>query len=1063
MDTPTTAGYFLSPEQAHVWLLQQQTEKQFFCQIAVSIEGSLEASRLKAALDALVARHEMLRTVFRRQAGMKIPFQVILDAPVAEFVVAEAGSTASVEGLLAQQAEWPFDLEQGPVVRGLLSTVAGNEHVLILTLPALCADSASLAALVKELFSIYDNPSAARGEEPLRYVQFAQWQTELLQENDDETAVEGRKFWAERVASGEQKIELPLEKASDVAGQVDVLVESVDPSMLGQIRAVAGSLGGSNSDVVLAAWQSLMSRLTGRARLAVGVTLAGREYEELAGAIGPIAKMVPIHAQFEGDPSFADAVEMTKASIEQAAGCQEYLDPATAFTEDAAIGFSYDTLGMPFEIAGLRVSVTHNESAGDCCKLSLNCVESTGGLQFRFAYSPTRYGRAAVAELAKEFMRLLGAAGADSKQAVARLPLLDDAQIQRQLYVWNRTEASFPQAPMHALIEEQAQRTPDRVAVRCEDRTLTYAELNRQANQLAHYLRGLGVGRNSLVGLCVARSERMIVAVLAIHKAGGAYVPLSADFPKARLAQQLSGARLLITDQEFKDLMPDRFDDATAGPVICLDADSAKWASASEANPTAGSGPEDLAYVIYTSGSTGVPKGVGVRHRNLVNYTWAIVEKLQLADFPDGLQFATVSTLLADLGNTCIYPALVSGGGLHVIPYEIATDSTSMAEYQAKYRVDVLKIVPSHLAALLQSPDRAKLLPRKFLITGGEALTRSLVGEIEACSAGCKLINHYGPTETTVGSLMQPLSDVAGALGAKLTIPIGKPIANTQVYVLDGLLQVVPEGVTGELYISGAGVSAGYIGQPKLTAERFLPNPFVEGATMYRTGDLVRYVPGSDGAIEFLGRADDQVKVRGFRIELGEIEAALAKQPGVKQVVVLAREDGVGEKQLVGYVVASAGDELKGQSLREQLRQLLPEYMIPSAVIVLEKLPLTPNGKIDRKALPDANAQSYQRPYIEPATPTERAIAAIWAEVLHRQNISSDANFFELGGHSLSATQVVSRIRQVCSVGIALRALFESPVLRDLARVVDAAVPAPVAAAAPIGRAAREAYRAPGK
>jgi len=501
--------------------------------------------------------------------------------------------------------------------------------------------------------------------------------------------------------------------------------------------------------------------------------------------------------------------------------------------------------------------------------------------------------------------------------------------------------------------------------------------------------------------------------------------------------------------------------------VICLDADAASWGGAPETNPEASAAPDDLAYVIYTSGSTGTPKGVGVRHRNLVNYAWAIAQQLKLADCPDGLQFATVSTLLADLGNTCIYPALVSGGGLHVIPYEIATDSAQMAEYQRRYPVDVLKIVPSHLAALLRSPDGAKVLPRKYLILGGETLTRSLVAEIEAGGSGCELggcelINHYGPTETTVGSLIQPLDALDRTSGSHLTIPIGRPLANTQVYVLDPLLQVVPEGVTGELYISGAGVSAGYIGQPKLTAERFLRNPFVSGATMYRTGDLARYVRGTAGAIEFLGRADDQVKVRGFRVELGEVEAALLKQPEVRQVVVLAREDSGGkDRQLVAYVVASAGDRVTGEHLRERLKQLLPDYMVPSKLILLEKLPLTANGKIDRKALPDADAASFQRPYLEPSTPTERAIAAIWQEVLHRQNVSSDANFFELGGHSLTATQVVSRIRQQFSVILALRTLFESPVLKALAEAVDAAGPASVTVAAPIKRAVREAYRVP--
>jgi len=1058
MQTPTTAGYFLSPQQNHVWLLQQRAESQFTCQIAVRITGGLDTARLEESLAELVSRHEMLRTAFRRQAGMKTPFQIILEHCPPKWVILQ--TVVALEVLLAKQAAVPFDLELGPVVRAALCATEDEQHLLVLTLPAVCADDSSLSALVAELFGIYANPAGERPEEALRYVQFAQWQGELLQDTEDEAAVEGRKFWAERAVTGEQKIELPQETATETTGSVGVVVVPVSDAKLVRIQSVAAEADASVRDVLLAAWQSLLMRLTSRARLAVGVTMAGREYEELAEAIGPIAKVMPIHARFEGNPTFVEAVAQAKAAVEEAAGSQEYFDPATGFVEDAAITFSFSALAGPALADGLQWQVvgTRREVGGS--KLALHCEDADGKLELRFAFDSSRYERGVVEQFASYFVTLLGAAVEEPKQPVARLPLLDEATTARQVYQWNATEAEYPQRTMHSLIEEQAARTPDRMALRCLDRSLSYAEMNRRANQLAHYLRGMGVGAGSLVGLCVERSEHMIVAVLAIHKAGGAYVPLSADFPKTRLAQQLAGAVLLITEQSLKGSMPDQFGDAPAGPVICLDSDSAAWTSAAETNLSDVATPEDLAYVIYTSGSTGMPKGVGVRHRNLVNYAWAIAAQLKLADIPDGLQFATVSTLLADLGNTCIFPALMSGGGLHVIPYEVGTDSAAMAEYQTKYPVDVLKIVPSHLGALLQSPERANVLPRKYLITGGEALTQTLVAEIQACGAGCAVINHYGPTETTVGSLTQPLS----ALGhtPKLTIPIGRPIANTQVYVLDAQMQMVPEGVAGELYIAGAGVSAGYVGQPKLTAERFVANPFVSGATMYRTGDLARYVPGSGGAIEFLGRADDQVKVRGFRIELGEIEAALLKQPGVRQAVVLAREENGGtDKQLVAYVVANVGDAVTGEQLRDKLRLELPDYMVPTKVILLEKLPLTANGKIDRKALPDANADSFERPYVAPSTPTERGIAAIWEEVLRRKNVSADANFFELGGHSLTATQVVSRIRQQFSINLALRTLFESPVLKALAVAVDAASPASVATAAPIRRAAREAYRVP--
>ncbi len=562
------------------------------------------------------------------------------------------------------------------------------------------------------------------------------------------------------------------------------------------------------------------------------------------------------------------------------------------------------------------------------------------------------------------------------------------------------------------------------------------------------------------MGLCLERSAEAMIALVAILKAGGAYVSLSTDSPKQRLAQQLEGVLALITERKLLELLPETFGTKPVGPILCLDADAQAWAQEPETNPEAQATPENLAYVIFTSGSTGVPKGVGVRHRNLVNYAWAIAKQLNLADYPEGLQFATVSTLSADLGNTCIYPALLSGGGLHMIPYEVATDSRQFSLYQDRYPIDVLKIVPSHLAALLHSAEGGKVLPRKFLITGGETLTPNLVERIEASGAGCQIINHYGPTETTVGSLIQPLSSYDWTRSGLASIPIGRPIANTQVYVLDAHLQVVPEGVAGELFISGAGVAGGYLGQPELTSERFLPNPFEPGATMYRTGDLARQIPGEAGRIEFLGRTDDQVKVRGFRIELGEIEVALVRLPGVKQAVVLARENkDRQDKQLVGYVIVSPGAHLSETHIRQQLREQLPDYMVPAAVVILEKLPLTPNGKIDRKALPSPEEVAAPKVHVEPSTPTAKAIAQIWAEVLQRKQISADDNFFELGGHSLTATQVVSRMREHFSVEIALRSIFETPVLKALADSLDATKANAIADAGPIRRISRESYR----
>src|SRR5450432_1627331 len=515
--------------------------------------------------------------------------------------------------------------------------------------------------------------------------------------------------------------------------------------------------------------------------------------------------------------------------------------------------------------------------------------------------------------------------------------------------------------------------------------------------------------------------------------------------------------------------------------MVVLDRDQTLWAKESKANPASNTNPENLGYVIYTSGSTGVPKGVAVRHRNLVNYADFITKRLELEKYPEGLQFATVSTLGADLGNTCIHPSLISGGTLHIVAYEMATDPRALAAYVAKYPMDVLKIVPSHLQALVssqsQSEDAAKLLPRKYLIFGGETLTPKLLEKIEALKPGCEVLNHYGPTETTVGSLTLKLQkeEYDWRRAGLMSIPIGRPIQNTQVYVLDANLEPVPVGVVGELYIAGAGVTAGYLGQAEKTAERFIKNPFVTdaNATMYRTGDLARY--GADGNIEFLGRGDDQVKIRGFRIELGEIEAVLARHAGVKQVVVLAREDSQGEKRLLAYVVANrgaasasgagSGAEITGEILRTYLKQELPDYMVPQAVMVLAKLPLNANGKIDRQALPEPEQLTVARTYVAPRTATETAIAEIWAEVLRRKpdQISVYDNFFDLGGHSLLATQVISRIRERFSVEIPMRAMFDQPLVSGLAKAVEEAEPVSASGGDDdmgIARVAREAYKA---
>jgi amino acid adenylation domain-containing protein len=606
---------------------------------------------------------------------------------------------------------------------------------------------------------------------------------------------------------------------------------------------------------------------------------------------------------------------------------------------------------------------------------------------------------------------------------------LTDDQRQQLLEEWNRTTIAFPEnACVHELFEAQVARTPDRVAVRFGEETLGYRELNEQANQLARHLRSVGVASGSLVGLCVNRGTRMLVGLLAILKAGGAYVPLEANNSRSRLARQLRGAEALITEASLIARIPE-----FGRPVVCIDAQQSEWGSKAGDNLEPCTKSENLVYVIFTSGSTGVPKGVAVRHRNLVNYINFIHRRLELDKHPEGWHFAIVSTLSADLGNTSIFPALTSGGTVGVISEEIAMDSARLARYCRKHPIDVLKIVPSHLEALLVGSEGAGVLPRKYLILGGESLSRRLVQRVRDLGANCQIGNHYGPTETTVESIVLRVPDDLDSGGAA-TVPIGRPIDNTQIYILDSNLHPVPVGVAGELYISGEGVAAGYLNEPVLTEERFIDNPFVPNKKMYRTGDFCRYM--RDGNVEFLGRADDQIKIRGFRVELGEIEAALARHPSVEQVVVVAKPDAHGDNRLVAYVVGPSPTE----ELRSYLKDQLPDYMIPTVIIPLPGLPLNANGKVDRHSLPEPETvQANWRTYVPPRTPTEATIAEIWSEVLGNGRIGLGENFFEIGGHSLAGIQVMSRILNQFHVKLDLGTLFDLPTIEELAQAVERA------------------------
>jgi amino acid adenylation domain-containing protein len=1035
MQEQATAAFWLSPQQKLIWKLEQEVfHAPTRAACLISLAGPVEAGRLRAALGGIVFRHEILRTVFRRQTGMKVPFQVVGEEPLIDWSEADLSRVNDSDRDQELERIWDAErtLEASPEawpLKAVLVKLGAEAFSLIVTLPRLCADEASLPVVVRELGTIYSGSQNALPE-ALRYVQFAQWQADLL-ESTEEDANEARKFWSQWQPEELPVPELPGETRSDGRFALGVVRAAVSRD-----TAAAVVAQGDTRVFLLSAWESLLNRLSGQNAFAVGYSAENRGYEELENAIGCFGRTLPIGVRIENDFRFAEVLRRTAKALEEAVRLEEYFPPEAIGVDTGLIGYAYQDLPAREVFGGVGFTLERRQAIiGGHFKLHLEAARRGSDIELEFYYDRSRLGRVSVERIARYYENLLAAAAADPAMPVSRLPLVDERE-RRQLVVgWNQTAADYPRNQrLDQLFDEQAGRTPERLAVRSGEHTLTYRELEERSNQLAHYLRRQGVGPDRLVGLCLERSAETMVAVMATLKAGGAYVPLNPDNPPARLEQQLAGAVALVTESKFSAQMPQ-----FAGTVVLIDRDQKLWADQPKSAPQSGAGSDNLVYVIYTSGSTGVPKGVAVRHRNLVNYAHFITRTLGLQDHPNGLEFATVSTLAADLGNTSIYPSLISGGCLHLVSYEMATDPKQFAAYLSKHPVDVLKIVPSHMQALLHFEDAEKLLPRKYLIFGGEALTPKLLEQIESLAPACEILNHYGPTETTVGSLTLKLKDYAWKQARLATIPIGRPIQNTQIYILDANLEPVPPGVTGELYIAGAGVTAGYLGQEEKTRERFLENPFLTEpeARMYRTGDLARYL--EDGKVEFLGRGDDQVKVRGFRIELGEIESALVRHAAVKQAVIIAKDDQHGNKQLIAYVVPRREQAAGAEELRAHLKQQLPDYMVPQAMVFLPKLPLGPNGKLDRKALPEPHEVESSAEAIAPRNETEAILLRIWQRVLDREKIGVTDNFFELGGHSLLAVQLMGEIRKETGADIPLAALFQGATIEYLANLVRGA------------------------
>jgi amino acid adenylation domain-containing protein/FkbM family methyltransferase len=933
-------GFRLSRQQKHLWLLQQADDSLAYrARCGVLIEGELDRKALEAAIENVCGRHEILRTSFCRLPGMSLPLQVVTDSAHPAVNIFDLSETAPqeqgarLETLFDELRQLRLDPGRAPQWQNFLAVLSREKHVLMFVLPALCADMSTLKNLVEEISHAYEAALGNRealNHEVVQYVQFSEWQNEIMESEDAEAA---REFWSAQRPPANSVLKLPFERAplGKSAFLPESLICAIDAEAASKINSLARDYETATSVFLSACWQTLLWHLTGRADLAVGNLFQQRQYEELQTAPGPFAEMLPIRARLQRDLHFRELLRQLKEQAGEIGRWQEYYSRHAHIQDENSaaealffpICFEYETEPEKLRAADVTFSIYRRNACSDRFTLKLSCFAQGDSLKLELGYDSQLFKPGDVRCLARQLRTVIENAIEKPDATLGDLGILSDAELRQLLLEFNHARSAYSKdVCVHRLFEEQAASIADAVALIYEDEQLSYRELNERANQLAHYLRGRGVGPESLVGICVERSIEMVVGLLGVLKAGGAYVPLEPQLPPDRLSFMLedTGAEILLTRQSLLG----KFSRPPAS-LFCLDSEWEACAGCLKTNPSGHATPGNALYVIYTSGSTGKPKGVMIEHRQLLAYLHAIVERL---GFTRSDHYGLISTFAADLGYTVLYPSLCTGGCLHVISQNRASDSQALAEYLSRHPIDCLKIVPSHISALLQPNEDSRVMPRKQIVLGGEALHRKLIEKIETLSPDCRIHNHYGPTETTVGVTTLRL-DQEHRAEAWSTIPIGRPLANTEIYLLDERLEPVAIGVAGELYVGGDGLARGYLKRPELTADRFVPHPVgrESGARLYQTGDRARYL--SDGKIEFLGRIDNQVKLRGYRVELGEVEAALRQHEAVKDCAVVIREDEGGDKRLVAYLVTQQGASLD--------RAAQKCYTLPNRLTVVHK------------------------------------------------------------------------------------------------------------------------------
>ncbi len=1061
----------LSWTQLRGWFYRVRTGKPYTFVLILNIVSSLNIPAVKRVFQKLVNRHQMLRTTFSvREENILLKIHGYQEACFEE----RDASNWSQEELRKQVIkayQRPFDLEHGPLMRVTLFRQASDKYRLLIAVDHIVCDVWTSLILLEELKELYSAEIAGKNLSlpslPWQYTDYIRWHYDMLHAEEGERLLD---YWQKQLPDQLPVLDLPTDHQRPPSQKYQRASYSfrVTAQLLQSLKELARNEGGTLYMILLAAFHILLYRYTRQDDILLGTVTTGRSRPEFIGIAGDFINPVVMYAHFSDNPSFKTFFQYIRQKILGAFEHQDY--PLPLLVEHLKLKrapdrsllfqvlFTFHQMQRSkelllvmeendqkrtinwggIEIAELKMTLYGSEE--DQNDLTLDMVELPDSLYGEFRYDTALFEETTLERMTNHFQTLLEGIVAHPDQQVSDLPLLTQHEQQQLLVTWNNTQKAYPlDTCLHHLIETQVERTPEAIAVvfpsfesEGEDIYLTYRELNERANQLAWYLRSLGVGPEVLVGICVERSIEMIVGLLGIIKAGGAYVPLDPEYPEERLTFMLDDSRVsvLLTQEKLLDTFPGH-----QARMLCLDRDWQNIAQERTDNPDSQVSADNLIYVIYTSGSTGRPKGSRNIHRALCNRLCWMQDAYQLTENDRVLQKTPFSF---DVSGWEFYWPLLTGACLVFAKPGGHKDSTYLRKLIAKQHITTVHFVPSMLQMFLEEPDLETCTRLKRVMCSGEALSYDVQQRFFARFDSVELHNLYGPTEAAI----DVTSWACTPHGQDMNVPIGYPIANTEMYILDARYQPTPIGISGELYIGGVNLARDYLNRPDLTAEKFIPHPFSNkpGARLYRTGDVACYLP--NGSINYLGRLDHQVKLRGFRIELGEIEHVLVGHTAVKEALVIAREEQSGDKRLVAYIVPVQAQPPKSNELRHFLKEYLPEYMIPSTFVMLEALPLTPNGKLDRRSLPlpDALQRHSEEKVVEPHTPIEHELAQIWKDTLQTEHISIHDNFFEIGGHSLIAIRVMTKIQQHFNTEFPLTSLLQYPTIAELANFIEQAV-----------------------